>query len=51
MKAIALSLTGSLLLLGIILTPFTLTQAPILEGKDHPILLKRMVVTATALPR
>ena len=26
-------------------------DVPVLEGKDHPILLKRMVVTATPLPR
>jgi hypothetical protein len=54
MKDIVLSITASLLVLGITLTPFAVAQpvqaAPLIEGKDHPILLQRMTVTATALP-
>ncbi|ATP20188.1 MULTISPECIES: hypothetical protein [Sphingobium] len=54
MKMIAASLISSALLLGVSLTPFADAQAPqtaqLLEGKDHPILLARMTVTATPLP-
>lgn len=54
MKDILLSITASLLVLGITLTPFALAQpvqaAPLIEGKESPILLQRMTVTATALP-
>lgn len=54
MKTTALSLTAAALLLGISLAPFAVARpeapAPLLEGKGHPILLKRMVVTATLLP-
>lgn len=51
MKTTALSLTAAVLMLGVSLTPFaTARPAPVLEGKDHPILLQRMVVTATLLP-
>ncbi|WHO37690.1 hypothetical protein PMI04_014080 [Sphingobium sp. AP49] len=54
MKTIVLSLASSALLLGLSLTPFAEAQAPqtapLLAGKDHPILLARMTVTATPLP-
>lgn len=54
MKTIALSLIAAALLLGTSLTPFARARpdapAPLMEGKDHPILLKRMMVTATPLP-
>ncbi|MEC3910764.1 hypothetical protein U5A82_09835 [Sphingobium sp. CR2-8] len=54
MKTIALSIASSALVLGLSLTPLfaaPATQAaPVVEGKDRPILLQRMVVTATLLP-
>ncbi|BBF71082.1 MULTISPECIES: hypothetical protein [Sphingomonadaceae] len=54
MKPIILSLSASLLALGVTIAPFALAQpdsaAPLVEGKDRPILLQRMVVTATPLP-
>ncbi|WP_242124691.1 hypothetical protein [Sphingobium sp. Sx8-8] len=54
MKIIAISLTATALLLAASLTSFALARpdkaGPVLEGKDHPILLQRMVVTATLLP-
>lgn len=54
MKTIALSLASSALILGASLSALaaapTTTPAPIMEGKDQPILLKRMVVVATPLP-
>ncbi|MBH1992081.1 MAG: hypothetical protein I8H86_04270 [Sphingomonadaceae bacterium] len=55
MQRIVLSLTASLLALGVTLAPFALarpdaTAAPLIEGKAQPILLARMVVTATPLP-
>ena len=53
MHRIILSLSASLLTLGVTLAPFALAgpnaPAPIMEGKDHPILLQRMVVSATPL--
>lgn len=56
MKIIALSIASSVLVLGASLSalaaaPATAAQpAPIIAGKDRPILLARMVVTATPLP-
>ena len=51
MKIIALSLTAAALTLGAGIGSLVAAQpAPLLEGKDHPILLQRMVVTATPLP-
>ncbi len=54
MKPIILSLSASLLALGVTIAPFALARpdgtAPLVEGKDRPILLQRMVVTATPLP-
>ncbi|MES2173599.1 MAG: hypothetical protein V4523_06570 [Pseudomonadota bacterium] len=54
MKSIILSLSASLLALGVTIAPFALVRpdspAPMIEGKDRPILLQRMVVTATPLP-
>ena len=58
MQRIVLSLTASLLALGVTIAPFALARpaasapvpTPVIEGKDHPILLGRMVVTATPLP-
>jgi hypothetical protein len=54
MKTITLSLASSALVLGLSLTPLLAAPAaqgaPVIEGKDRPILLQRMVVTATPLP-
>lgn len=53
MKTIAMSLASSALVLGLGLMAFAAPAAqpaPIVEGKDRPILLQRMVVTATVLP-
>lgn len=54
MQPIILSLASSALVLGLCLAPFAGAQPPrtpvALVGKDQPILLKRMVVTATPLP-
>lgn len=51
MKTITLSLTVIALLLEASLLAFAITRpAPLVKGKDHPILLQRMVVTATLLP-
>ena len=53
MKPIALSLASSALVLGASLSALAAAPvqhpAPIVEGKDKPILLARMVVTATPL--
>ncbi|MEC3949960.1 hypothetical protein [Sphingobium sp. HWE2-09] len=54
MKTIALSIASSALLLSLSLSPLVAASAPqpvpVLTGKDRPILLQRMVVTATPLP-
>jgi hypothetical protein len=54
MKTIALSLASSALVLGLSLTPLLAAPAAqgaaVIEGKNRPILLQRMVVTATPLP-
>ncbi|SEQ84467.1 hypothetical protein [Sphingobium sp. YR768] len=54
MKTIALSIASSALVLSLGLTALAAAplaqQAPIVEGKGKPILLQRMVVTATPLP-
>jgi hypothetical protein len=54
MKTIALSIASSALILGASISAMTAAPgrqpAPIVEGKDRPILLQRMVVTATPLP-
>ncbi|WP_311267275.1 hypothetical protein [Sphingobium sp. WCS2017Hpa-17] len=54
MKTIALSLASSALVLGLSLSAMAAAPAngaaPVVEGKDRPILLARMVVTATPLP-
>ncbi|WP_196221790.1 hypothetical protein [Sphingobium sp. CAP-1] len=54
MKAITLSIASSALVLGLSLSALaaapTTGAAPIIEGRDAPILLARMVVTATPLP-
>lgn len=54
MKTIALSLVSSALVLGASLSALAATPAakpaPMIEGKDRPILLQRMVVIATPLP-
>ncbi len=51
MKTIALSLAGCALMLGLAFTEAEATRPPaVIEGKDRPILLGRMVVIATALP-
>lgn len=54
MKTIALSSAATILLVTASLAPFASARpkspAPLLMGKDRPILLKRMVVTATPLP-
>ncbi|WP_176590785.1 hypothetical protein [Sphingobium sp. EM0848] len=54
MKTIALSLTATALLMGASIAAFATAKsdapAPLLEGKDRPILLKRIIVTATLLP-
>lgn len=53
MQRIVLSLTASLLVLGVALAPFALARpaasAPVIEGKAQPILLARMVVMASPL--
>lgn len=53
MKTIALSLARSALVLGLSLSAMaaapTNGTAPVVEGKDRPILLARMTVTATPL--
>lgn len=53
-KAAALSIVSSALILGASLSAMAAApappSAPIIMGKDHPILLQRMVVTATPLP-
>lgn len=53
MKAIAIAFAGSALVagLGLGIAEAPPPQAPaVIEGKDKPILLARVVVTATALP-
>lgn len=54
MKTIALSLASSALVLGLGLSAMAAAPAggtaPLIEGKAKPILLARMVVTATPLP-
>jgi hypothetical protein len=54
MKTIAMSIASSALVLGLSLSALTAASAerpaPLIEGKDRPILLQRMVVTATPLP-
>ena len=54
MKTFALSIAGSALVLGLGLAGFAQAEAPraplVVEGKDKPIVLARVVVTATALP-
>jgi len=54
MKTIALSIASSALVLGLSLSPLVAASAPhpapVLAGKDRPILLQRMVITATPLP-
>ncbi len=53
MKTIAISLSASALILGLSLAAFAGAQQPhralVVEGKDRPILLGRMVVEATPL--
>ncbi|HEX7741627.1 MAG TPA: hypothetical protein VF489_09845 [Sphingobium sp.] len=52
MKTIIASAAASALLFGLSLASFAprpVTPSPVLEGKGQPILLKRMVVTATPL--
>jgi hypothetical protein len=54
MKFAMLSLSASALWIGLSLGPPTSAhhpgQAPMIEGRNRPILLQRMVVTATPLP-
>jgi len=54
MKTIALSLASSALVLGLGLSAMAAAPAnggaPVIQGKDRPILLARMVVSATPLP-
>ena len=54
MKTIALSLASSALVLGLSLSAMAAAPtggtAPLIEGKDRPILLARMAVTAPPLP-
>jgi hypothetical protein len=54
MKTVALSLVSSALVLGLSLSAMAAAPAnsatPVVEGKDRPILLARMVVSATPLP-
>lgn len=53
-KAAALSIVSSALILGASLSAMAAapaaSSAPVIRGKDRPILLQRMVVTATPLP-
>jgi hypothetical protein len=53
-KTAALSIVSSALILGASLSAMAAApvppSAPIIMGKDRPILLQRMVVTATPLP-
>ena len=54
MKTVLASAVASALLFSVSLASFAAppaTPASVIEGKDRPILLKRMVVTATPLPR
>ncbi|MGC4253024.1 MAG: hypothetical protein QM605_16560 [Sphingobium sp.] len=56
MKTIAASLSASALILSLSLATFAGAQQqdhrpPIVEGKERPLLLARMVVEATPLPK